>query len=170
VSEPEKEKADAEANAEANADAEAKADASTSTSTSTPTSTPTSTSPSTATPTANDDAETGDLVFDTMWSRVLEAWDDDKPHGVIVEYAVRMQKLPELAGKYKALTNDPEKKARAQKRLDGVVMAATHLLMSMKTPPPPKSNKLVNLVAAIVAVALVSYLAYKMIVFRGGAP
>jgi hypothetical protein len=108
------------------------------------------------------------LVFDTLWSRVLAAWDDDKPHGALVEYSIKNQKLPELAGKYKALTSDPEKGARAKKRLDGVVMAATHLLMSMKTPPPPKSNKMLNLMVGLVAVALIAYLAYKILMVRGG--
>jgi hypothetical protein len=114
--------------------------------------------------------ETGDVVFDTLWARVLEAWDDDKPHGALVTYAVKAQKLPELAGKYKSLTNDPEKKARAQKRLDGVVMAATQLLFSMKTPPPPKSNKVINIIATLMAVSAIIFLVYRIMMARAAGP
>jgi hypothetical protein len=116
------------------------------------------------------DEATGDLVFDTLWTRVLAAWDDDKPHGALVEYALRTQRLPELAGKYKSLTSDPEKKVRAQKRLDGVVIAATHLLMATKSPPLPKSNKLVNVFAVLLLAVTLAYSAYWMIMSRRNLP
>jgi hypothetical protein len=143
-------KADANANADANADANANANADAK---------------------ADDDTEAGsatdDVVFDTLWSRVIAAWDDDKPHGALVEYAVRAQKLPELAGKYKAMTAIPEKKERAQKRLDGVVMAATQMLMAMKSPPLPKSNKPLNVIVGLIAAALFVYVAYKIAMSHG---
>ena len=85
--------------------------------------------------------ETGDLVFDTLWGRVLEAWDEEKPHGALLEYSLRAQRLPDLAGRYRALVDDPEKGARAKRKIDGIVVAATQLMLSTKTPklekPPP---------------------------------
>ena len=39
-------------------------------------------------------------ILDALWARVLEAWDDDKPHHALLEYALRAQKLPEVAGRY----------------------------------------------------------------------
>ena len=80
--------------------------------------------------------ERGDAILDTLWSRVLEAWDDDKPHHALLEYAIREQKLPDVAGRYRAIKEkDAGKAARAQKKLDGIVIAATQMLMAMKTPP-----------------------------------
>jgi hypothetical protein len=80
--------------------------------------------------------EPTEAALDALWSRVLEAWDDDKPHHALLEYALRMQKLPDVAGRYRALKEkDAEKAARAQKKLDGIVVAATQMLMSMKSPP-----------------------------------
>ena len=119
---------------------------------------------------AQADEPTGDIVFDTLWARVLEAWDDDKPHGALVQYALKSQKLPELAGKYKSMTHDPEKKARAQKRLDGVVMAATQLLFAMKSPPLPKSNKTLNVIAVLMAISAMAFLAYRLIASKRGLP
>ena len=80
-------------------------------------------------------SEGRDPVLDALWSRVLEAWDDDKPHQALLEYAIREQKLPDTAGLYRALKDsDPEKAARAQKKLDGIVIAVTQMLMAMKSP------------------------------------
>jgi hypothetical protein len=74
-------------------------------------------------------------ILDALWSRALEAWDDDKPHQALLEYALREQKLPEVAGRYREIKEkDAEKAARAQKKLDGIVIAATQMLTAMKSP------------------------------------
>lgn len=108
-------------------------------------------------------SETGDLIFDTLWGRVLAAWDDDKTHAALLEYALREEHLPDAAGAYRALLDDPEKRAKAQKRLDAIVLAATQLMLSMKTPPPPKTPRWINLVAALVSIALLTWLAYVVL-------
>ena len=76
-----------------------------------------------------------DAIFELLWRRNLEAWDDDKPHRAILEHALTSDKLPDLAGRYRALKDDAEKGARAQKKIDGIVVAATQMLMATKTPP-----------------------------------
>jgi hypothetical protein len=78
--------------------------------------------------------ETGDLIFDTLWSRVLEAWDDDKTHAALLDYALRNERLPDAAGHYRALKDDPEKGAVAKKKLEGIVVAATQMMLAMKSP------------------------------------
>ena len=65
----------------------------------------------------SDDKETsgdaGDAILDALWSRVLEAWDDDKPHHALLEYAIREQRLPDVAGRYRTVKErDAEKAAR----------------------------------------------------------
>jgi hypothetical protein len=83
----------------------------------------------------SDEADAG---FEALWKRVLQDWDDDKPHSALLEFALRTEQLPEVAGRYRALKDDPAKAERAQKRLDAIVVAATQLMMSMKTPPLTK--------------------------------
>ena len=83
-------------------------------------------------------ADTGpvrDAGFEALWQRVLDHWDDDKAHSALIEFALRTEQLPEAARRYRELTEDPAKAERAQKRLDAIVVAATQLMMSMKTPP-----------------------------------
>ena len=106
--------------------------------------------------------DAGDAILDALWSRVLEAWDDDKPHHAVLEYAIREQKLPEVAGRYRAVKErDAEKAARAQKKLDGIVIAATHMLMAMKSPPDrykvPRSAMIVLFLASLLILAWLSY-------------
>lgn len=96
------------------------------------------TAPATAADARVEDDASGDLIFDTLWSRVVEAWEDDKTHGALLEYALRKEQLPEAAGRYRALLEDPAKGAKAKKRLDAIVLAAMQLMQSMKTPPRPK--------------------------------
>ncbi len=50
------------------------------------------------------------------------------------------------------------------KRIDAIVVAATGMLASMKTPPPPKQNKPLTIAVAIICACVVSWLAWT--VFR----
>ncbi len=117
----------------------------------------------TATAAANAE-ETGDLVFDTLWGRVLAAWDDDKTHGAALEYALRAHRLPELAGRYRALADDPEKGTRAKKRIDGIVVAATQIMLSTKTPKLEKTPSYLTWTAFLLFVIVVGFLWYAIAV------
>lgn len=101
-----------------------------------------------------------DAVFESLWTRVLEAWDDDKPHAALLDHAVRTQSLPTLAGRYKSLVSDPTRGARAQQRLDALVAAAIAMLESTKMPEitgTPRSWTLSVAVACLLAIAYVVY-------------
>ncbi len=105
-----------------------------------------------------------DEGFDALWEIVMEDWPDEKRHAAILTYALSTENLPELAGRYRALKDDPEKGAFAQKHVDAIVVAATQMLASMKTPPPPKSNKALTFFTAIVSAVVIAWLAW--LVFR----
>ena len=112
-----------------------------------------------------DDDEPDDAV-ETLWKRALESWEDDKVHGALIEYAVRTENLPNLAGKYRALKDDAEKGERAKKQLDAIVVAATQMMLAQKTPRPEKGKPPVWLTfaTALVCLTLLVYLA--MMIFR----
>ncbi len=106
--------------------------------------------------------ETDDLVFETLWGRVMEAWDDDKPHGAVLEYSLRAQRLPDLAGRYRALADDPEKGARAKKKIDGIVVAATQLMLSSKTPKLEKPPPYLTWTAFFIFLVVMGLIAYAL--------
>ena len=105
----------------------------------------------------------GDLIFETLWGRVIEAWHDDKTHAALLDYALRKKLLPGAARHYRALKDDPEKGALAKKKLDGIVLAATEMMLSMRTPPPPKTPAWLTIVTVIVCLGLLSLLSYAML-------
>jgi hypothetical protein len=109
--------------------------------------------------------DAGDVMLDALWRRVDEAWDDDKPHHALLEYAITAQRLPDVAGRYRAMKDkDPERAVRAQKKLDGIVIAATQMLMAMKTPADQaKPSRALTLGVAIVGIIVIVWLAFAML-------
>ena len=102
-------------------------------------------------------------VLEALWLHALTAWDDDKPHQALLEYALKAGKLPELAKRYRLVSDDPERGARAEQRLGALVVAATQLLMTSKMQPPTKNPLWLNASAALLFVTLLLFLAYAML-------
>ena len=112
------------------------------------------------------DDEPTDPVLEALWKRVMEAWDDEKPHAALLEHAMREQQLPEVAGRYRALVDDPDRGALAKKKLDGIVLAATQMLMAMKTPQAGKVPLGITLSAVGVCALLLAWLAWALLGHR----
>ncbi len=108
------------------------------------------------------DEDPEDAVLDALWRRVVEGWDDDAVHAAILQHAVRSERLPDLAGRYRALADDPAKSHVAKKKLDGIVVAATQMLMSMKTPKPGKVPLPITLSAFGICLFLLGWLAFAV--------
>lgn len=102
---------------------------------------------------------------DSLWDRALAAWDDDKVHSALIEYAVRTENLPEVAGRYRALENDPEKGARAKKQLNAIIVAATQMMFATKAIRPENARPpwWMTVSAAGVCFFLLMLLAYAML-------
>jgi hypothetical protein len=103
-----------------------------------------------------------DDAFDALWARVLEAWDDDKPHQAILGYAIDKQFLPVLAGRYRKLQDDEAKGARAKKKIDGIVLAATQMMLATKSPPRTPTPFQWKVYAAAMFLLVVTFLAWMM--------
>ncbi|MDF2692508.1 MAG: hypothetical protein K0S65_891 [Labilithrix sp.] len=111
-----------------------------------------------------DPSEGRDAIFEALWARTLEAWDDDKPHAALLDHALKNEKLPELAGRYRGLKDDPVKGPRAQKKIDGIVVAATQMLMATKTPPPTKTPWQWSAAAALTFAIVCAWLFYQLFI------
>jgi hypothetical protein len=106
--------------------------------------------------------EARDPVLEALWSHVLEAWEDERAHAVLLDHALYAEALPEVAGRYRKLVDDPDKGPLAKKRLDAIVVAATGLLLSMKTPGPGKVPLSITLSALGVCTLLLMWLAWAL--------
>jgi hypothetical protein len=109
-----------------------------------------------------DDDRATDPVLDALWDRVLTAWDEDKPHAALLDHALRVQALPEVAGRYRSLVDDPARGPTAKKKLDLIVLTATQSLLAMKTPPPVKIPLPITLSAFGVCLLLLGWLAWAL--------
>lgn len=103
-----------------------------------------------------------DVILDTLWGRALEAWEDDKVHAALLDFALRQGKLPDLAGRYRGVKDDADKGAIAKKRLDGIVLAATHMMLAHKTPKPTKNPPWLTASALVTALLLIGGMLYAM--------
>jgi hypothetical protein len=119
--------------------------------------------PAVAGTTVTDPDPTGDPLFDALWAKVLVSWDDDKVHGAILEYSVGNERLPDLAGHYRALKDDAAKAERAKKRLDAIILAATQMMMSMKSSGPTKVPVPITLSVVGLALFALAFVAYAML-------
>lgn len=106
--------------------------------------------------------ESRDPILDALWNRALTAWDDEKPHAALLEHALRAQALPELAGRYRSLADDPERAPLAKKKLDLIVLTATQSLLAMKTPPRARVPAAITLSAFGVCALLLGWLAWAL--------
>lgn len=113
-----------------------------------------------------DEAREQDPIFEALWAKVVERWDDDKPHQAVLQHALSAQILPELAGRYRKLKDDPDKSARAQKKIDGIVAAATQMLMATKTPAPTKTPWSWTVSAVLLFGLVIAFLFYKLMLAR----
>ncbi len=103
-----------------------------------------------------------DAVLEALWARAVERWEDEAVHQAVLDHAVRSERLPDLAGRYRALSADADRGAIARKRLDAIVVAATTVLWSMQTPRPTKVPLSITLSAFGVCALLLTWLAWAM--------
>jgi hypothetical protein len=107
---------------------------------------------------------TTDAAFEALWTRCLESWEEDEPHAAVLQYALREQMLPELAGRYRRIKETEEARSeRAQKKIDGIVSSATTMLLAQKTPAPTKTPMSWNLAFGALVAFVISWLAYRLI-------
>jgi hypothetical protein len=116
----------------------------------------------------NDAVESGRPApwIDALWQRALEAWDDEARHVALLDHALRAEALAEIAARYRSLLDDVEKGPRAKERLDAIVLAATSLLVSKKSPTPGRTPWPITLSAVGVCLFLLLWFAWALFPHR----
>ncbi len=104
-----------------------------------------------------------DPIFDALWQKTLDEWDDERRHAAILEHALREKALPTLAGLYRALRDDPERGPVAKERIDAILTAATQMLFMMKTPKPTATPSWLFWSALLTCAVMLMYVAYAML-------
>ncbi len=81
-----------------------------------------------------------DELFERLWEATVERWDDLPAHQAVLGRAVDTEALADLAARYRALAREPEKKERAEERLQVILAAATSLMFSKKSVKTEKAG------------------------------
>lgn len=103
-----------------------------------------------------------DAVLEELWARVLDAWDDDKSHGVLLEFAARTQTLAAIAARYRTIADDPARGERARLKLQAIATAATDVMLSTRTPRARRVPPSITLTAFATCALLLAWLAWAL--------
>jgi len=76
-----------------------------------------------------------DPALEALWKKVVDAWDDDAPHGAFLEHSRRSGQLLEAAVRYRGMAGDHQRGAAAEKRLKSIQLLALAALEAERTPP-----------------------------------
>lgn len=104
-----------------------------------------------------------DPTLDALWTHVLEDFDAEARHNAVLAYAAQQQKLPELARLYRGERENPARTQICDKKMQGIVVAATMLLESAKTPKRASIPWSITLSAFAVAAILIGLLAHALL-------
>ena len=77
----------------------------------------------------------GDPIFEALWKRVTDAWDDDAAHGAFLRHSQDTGQLAEAASRYAGMKGDRDRGAVAKKRLEAVSILALGALEASRTEP-----------------------------------
>ncbi len=100
------------------------------------------------------------VVFDALWSGVINDWDSADRHGKFLDHANGAGALLEAAKRYGTLKDDEGRGEEAKKRLKAIAMLATNELLMTKTEPPRRSPTWLYLLAFAVCASLVGVALY----------
>jgi hypothetical protein len=106
------------------------------------------------------------IVFDALWSGVVNDFDNDERHAKFLDHAHRSGALLDAARRYSALKDDPERGAQAKKRLAAISLLATHALLATKSTPRKRPPAWLYVLTVLVCTGLLGWVA--TLAWRGG--
>lgn len=104
-----------------------------------------------------------DPVFEGLWKKVLDDWDDDARHAKFIEYCQSTGQLAEAAARYKGMKGDRERSEQASKRLQGVAILAVANLEAMRTTRPKARKNAGKLVLILFFLAATAALLFHLV-------
>jgi hypothetical protein len=75
-----------------------------------------------------------DPVFEALWKRVADAWEQDETHGAFLRHCQETGQLLEAAVRYRGMAGDRERGPDAERRLKAVALLAMAQLESSRAP------------------------------------
>ncbi|MFO0602762.1 MAG: hypothetical protein U0324_06280 [Polyangiales bacterium] len=95
-----------------------------------------------------------DDPLDAAWVALMERWDRDEGHRAFVGLAASLERLPDAARRYRALSSDPARAERAKQGVDRVLAAAMSAMKPASRERPRSVN--VGLPLGVLAAAFLA--------------
>ncbi len=103
----------------------------------------------------------GTPVFEALWKRVLDHWDDEAAHRAFLEHSRQHESLAEAAARYRGMKGDHARGALAEQKLTTIAALALAHLQTLRTPNRRRSSRLSSLVLIVFFIAgTIGLLAY----------
>lgn len=99
-----------------------------------------------------------DPALESLWSQVLQDWENERVHGAFLQYCQQTQALPEAAARYKQQVLHEERGAAAEKRLQAVALVAMASLTREPAGEPSRWFRWVGLAVSILMVLCAAWL------------
>src|SRR3954447_20978550 len=74
-----------------------------------------------------------DATFEILWKNVVDRWDDDAAHAVLLQHCQMTEQLAEAATRYAGMRGDRERGESAKRRLEAVTVLATSSLLASRS-------------------------------------
>jgi len=104
-----------------------------------------------------------DPAFETLWTHVLDHWEEDKPHLAFLEHCRARDQLVAAAKRYRGLSQSATHQAQATRRLNAIAVMALATMERSRRGPVEAKRQAGRLVALIFLVATVT----SLLIFYG---
>ncbi len=98
-----------------------------------------------------------DPIFDALWKRVIDRWEDERAHAELLQHAQVTEQLAEAASRYAAARADPNRAAVAEKRIEAVSLLATSALLADRADRLPTLPRWFTFALAVALSATVGF-------------
>jgi hypothetical protein len=98
-----------------------------------------------------------DATFEALWKNVVDRWDDDAAHAVLLQHCQMTEQLAEAAARYAGMRGDRDRGESAKRRLDAVTVLATSSLLASRTEREALVSKWLTFVVLFSLSAMAGY-------------
>jgi hypothetical protein len=74
-----------------------------------------------------------DATFEALWKNVVDRWDDDGAHALLLQHCQMTEQLAEAASRYAGMRGDRDRGDSARRRLEAVTVLATSSLLASRS-------------------------------------
>lgn len=104
-----------------------------------------------------------DEDLERAWDELLAAWDDADRHKRFLVLAESTGRLAEAGRRYRAMKDDPARRAEAERRIDEILARAMARMATVERTDPAPARSRVEWIALGVSATLIAAALYQLV-------